>query len=459
MDDLRPRIGVIGVGGAGSNAIDTMIHSQLEGVDFIVCNTDAQALQRSLSSKKIQLGLETTQGLGAGSKPDVGRASAEESLDEILEALDKVNMVFITAGMGGGTGTGGAPILAKAIREKGILTVGIVTKPFEFEGATRMRIANEGMEAMKDAVDTLLVIPNQNLFRLANQNTSVMEAFATADHVLFLAVRTFTDLICNPGLINLDFADISAVVRNRKGKAMMGTGEASGAPGEGRALEAAEKAIACPLLDNISISGAEALLINITGNTDITLYEVDEAASHVKEAVGNENANVILGTTIDTTLDQTLRVSVVATGIHDQTMPQKELVKNATQTPPSQETSTAKEELFEALGKLGSAHTTYDMPKETRPIHELRENTQDFDQDASSYSDPAPTTKRWGFFERFRARATKSHENAPSPEETLSPKNPDHGETSFEEQFFRHLDENKDLDVPAFLRKEKSSKK
>jgi cell division protein FtsZ len=310
--DLKPRITVIGVGGAGGNAVCNMIRAKLEGVEFIVANTDAQALSGSLveSSAKIQLGLNVTQGLGAGSKPDVGRASAEESHDEIVQHLRGSNMVFITAGMGGGTGTGAAPVIARAAREEGILTVGVVTKPFHFEGTHRARTAERGIEELQQYVDTLIIIPNQNLFRIANERTTFADAFKMADDVLYSGVRGVTDLMMMPGLINLDFADIRAVMAEM-GKAMMGTGEAEG---ERRALDAAEAAISNPLLDDVSMKGAKGVLINITGGYDMTLYEVDEAANRIRDEVDPE-ANIIFGSTFDEKLNGTIRVSVVATGI------------------------------------------------------------------------------------------------------------------------------------------------
>lgn len=294
---------MIGVGGAGGNAINNMIRSGLEGVEFIVCNTDAQALAQSLTETRIQLGLKVTQGLGAGSRPDVGRATAEESLDK--------HMLFITAGMGG-AGTGGVTVIAKAAREAGILTVDVVTKPFQFEGAHRKRSAERGIEEMHQCGDTLLVIPNQNLFCLANEHTTFADAFAMADDVLYSGVRTFTDLMIKHGLINLDFADICAVMREMMGKAMMGTAQASG---ERRAIEAAEQAISCPMLDNdVSMRGARAVLINISGGLDMTLFEVDEAANRIREEV-DPNANIIFGATFDESISGQLPVSVVATGI------------------------------------------------------------------------------------------------------------------------------------------------
>lgn len=309
--ELKPRITVIGVGGAGCNAVNNMITSGLEGVEFIVCNTDAQALSQSSSEVKIQLGLKITQGLGAGSSPEMGKAAAEETLEEVMSYLKGTNMLFVTAGMGGGTGTGGAPVIAKAAREMGILTVGVVTKPFHFEGNHRMIAAEKGIEEMHQCVDTLLVIPNQNLFRVATENTTFAEAFGMADDILHSGVRTFTDLMIKHGLINLDFADISAVMKQMIGKAMMGTGQASAGR---RAIEAAEAAISCPLLDDVSMRGARAVLINITGGLDMTLFEVDEAANRIREEV-DPNANIIFGATFDEKMSGQIRVSVVATGI------------------------------------------------------------------------------------------------------------------------------------------------
>ena len=309
IQELKPRITVFGCGGAGGNAVNNMINCGLDGVDFVVANTDAQALALSKAQRIIQLGVGVTEGLGAGSHPEVGRAAAEESFDEINDHLSGSHMVFITAGMGGGTGTGAAPVVARAAREQGILTVGVVTKPFSFEGNRRARIAEDGIDEMHRHVDTLIVIPNQNLFRVANEKTTFADAFAMADQVLFSGVACITDLMVKEGLINLDFADVRAVMRGM-GKAMMGTGEASG---EDRARHAAEAAIANPLLDDVSMHGARGLLISITGGPDLTLYEVDEAASRIREEVDSD-ANIILGATFDPTLNGTIRVSVVATG-------------------------------------------------------------------------------------------------------------------------------------------------
>jgi len=310
LTELKPRIAVIGVGGAGGNAVTNMINSNLQGVDFVVANTDAQSLAVSQAETRIQLGLKITQGLGAGSRPEIGRAAAEETIEQIEAALDGCHMCFITAGMGGGTGTGAAPVVARAAREKGILTVGVITKPFAFEGLKRMRSAEEGIVELQKVVDTLIIIPNQNLFLIANANTTFKDAFAMADQVLHQGVRGITDLMIMPGLINLDFADIRTVM-SEMGKAMMGTGEASG---EHRAIEAAEKAIANPLLDEVSMRGAKGVIINITGGDDLRLMEVDEAATHIREMVDPE-ANIIVGSAFNPDLNGIMRVSVVATGI------------------------------------------------------------------------------------------------------------------------------------------------
>jgi cell division protein FtsZ len=308
--DIRPRITVIGVGGAGGNAVNNMIRAQLEGVEFLIANTDAQALQGSMCERRIQLGQSATKGLGAGARPDVGRVAAEEAVREIADQLAGSNMAFITAGMGGGTGTGAAPVVAQIAREQGILTVGVVTKPFHFEGAHRMRLAESGIQELQQYVDTLIIIPNQNLFRVANEKTTFADAFKMADEVLYSGVRGVTDLMVMPGLINLDFADIRAVM-GEMGKAMMGTGEASG---ENRAIAAAEAAISNPLLDEVSMKGARGVLINITGGMDMTLFEVDEAANRIRDEFDPE-ANIIFGSTFDQSLEGKIRISVVATGI------------------------------------------------------------------------------------------------------------------------------------------------
>ena len=310
LQDLKPRITVFGVGGAGGNAVNNMIESRLEGVEFVVANTDAQALMQNAAQRRVQMGTALTQGLGAGSQPQIGAAAAEEALPEILDHLAGSHMAFITAGMGGGTGTGAAPVIARAAKEQGILTVGVVTKPFHFEGVRRQQTAERGIELLAKHVDTLIVIPNQNLFRVANEKTTFAAAFAMADQVLYSGVASITELMTKEGLINLDFADVRAIM-SEMGRAMMGTGEATG---EKRAIEAAEAAISNPLLDDVSMRGARGLLISITGGPDLTLYEVDEAATRIREEVDPE-ANIILGATFDESLEGTMRVSVVATGL------------------------------------------------------------------------------------------------------------------------------------------------
>ncbi len=324
---LRPKITVVGVGGAGGNAVNNMIESSLDGVDFVVANTDAQSLSLSRSDRRIQLGTDTTSGLGAGARPDIGRHSAEECIEQIGQQLEGSNMAFVTAGMGGGTGTGAAPVVARIARELGILTVGVVTKPFQFEGIHRMRIAEAGIEELAQCVDTLIIIPNQNLFRVANEKTTFADAFKMADDVLYSGVRSVTDLMMMPGLINLDFADVQTVMLEM-GRAMMGTGEADG---EKRAIEAAEAAIANPLLEDTSMRGAKGVLINITGGSDITLFEVDEAANRIRDEVENE-AHIIFGSCFDESLEGRIRVSVVATGIEAQVgaMPKPVLVRDET---------------------------------------------------------------------------------------------------------------------------------
>lgn len=324
MIQLKPRISVIGVGGGGGNAVNNMISKKLEGIDFIVANTDAQALENSKTQRRIQLGLETTKGLGAGARPEIGKMAAEEAIEDIKRELEGANMVFITAGMGGGTGSGAAPVVAKAAKEMGILTVGVVTKPFDFEGKKRSQTADIALENFTNEVDSIIVILNQNLFRNANKNTTLSEAFVMADNVLYDGVRSITDLMMMPGLINLDFADVKAIMED-KGKAIMGTGEAEG---EDRAVKAAEQALNNPLLDNYSMKGAKGVLINITASQDITLMEVDEAVNRIKEEV-DEDANIIFGSSFDANLDGKIRVSIVATGIDEQAPRVAEPLKKA----------------------------------------------------------------------------------------------------------------------------------
>ena len=361
-ENLKPKITVIGVGGAGGNAVNNMIASELEGCDFVVANTDSQALTQSKATRKMQLGRKITQGLGAGARPDAGSAAAEESIEDIQAQLEGSHMVFITAGMGGGTGTGAAPVIARAAKEAGILTVGVVTKPFHFEGTRRMRTAEQGIEQLQQYVDTLIIIPNQNLFRVANEKTTFADAFQMADDVLRNGVRSITDLMMVPGLVNLDFADIRTVM-SEMGKAMMGTGEASG---EKRALEAAEAAIANPLLEDASMKGARAVLINITGGMDMALYEVDEAANRIREEVASE-ANIIFGSTFDPTIEGALRVSVVATGIDAEEMrrPQPTTVSVAQPkaVPPEEKPSVP------SFAQHGAGNAAASVAAESAPAH------------------------------------------------------------------------------------------
>ena len=405
---VTPRITVIGVGGAGGNGVNNMIQANLEGVDFVVMNTDAQALAQSVCERQIQLGRNITQGLGAGSRPDIGRAAAEEQLDDILAELESTHMVFITAGMGGGTGTGAAPVIARAAREAGMLTVGVVTKPFHFEGVHRMRLAEEGIKELQDYVDTLIIIPNQNLFRVANEKTTFADAFKMADDVLYSGVRGVTDLMVMPGLINLDFADIRSVM-TEMGKAMMGTGEAEG---ERRAIDAAEAAISNPLLDDVSMKGARGVLINITGGSDLTLFEVDEAANRIRDEVDPE-ANIILGSTFDNSLDGTMRISVVATGIDAVEMAQPrpvtlslvtdiKSVRGATQAAPAAGTESVAGQIasVETMATT-TAPTQAEVPEEpaiesqgpeplTAMAEDTPERTEGFESDPDSFMAPEP---------------------------------------------------------------------
>ncbi|QNA83123.1 cell division protein FtsZ [Sphingomonas sp. So64.6b] len=351
VDELTPRIAVIGVGGAGGNAIANMMRADVQGVDFLVANTDAQALKQSDAPHRIQLGAKITQGLGAGSRPEIGRAAAEETIDQLTKTLEGAHMCFIAAGMGGGTGTGAAPVIAKAARDMGILTVGVVTKPFAFEGSRRAKAAEAGIEELQKYVDTLIVIPNQNLFLVANANTTFKEAFQMADEVLQQGVRGITDLMVMPGLINLDFADVRSVMQEM-GKAMMGTGEASG---DNRAIEAASKAIANPLLDGVSMKGAKGVIVSITGGDDMRLLEVDEAANHIRELV-DEDANIIWGSAFNPDLEGKIRVSVVATGIEATARP-IEAAAPASRAFTFSAPKKAEEPVAETLETYGSATT------------------------------------------------------------------------------------------------------
>jgi cell division protein FtsZ len=384
-EELKPRITVFGVGGAGGNAVNNMIEKQLDGVEFVVANTDAQALTGSRATSRIQMGPKVTEGLGAGAKPSIGAKAAEETIEDIVDHLMGAHMCFITAGMGGGTGTGAAPIIAQAAREMGILTVGVVTKPFQFEGTKRMRQAEEGVEALQKVVDTLIIIPNQNLFRLANEKTTFTEAFAMADDVLYQGVKGVTDLMVRPGLINLDFADVRAVM-DEMGKAMMGTGEASG---DNRAQEAAERAIANPLLDEVSLNGARGVLINITGGYDMTLFELDEAANVIRDKVDSD-ANIIVGSTLDPDMDGSIRVSVVATGIYasigqiEAPAPRRSMAEPLTQNPPvAAKTETPAHPADELpLAPPAQAHRPAQAAPETRPAASMQRIEDEMPQPA-----------------------------------------------------------------------------
>ncbi|MEM9098619.1 MAG: cell division protein FtsZ [Pseudomonadota bacterium] len=381
--ELRARIAVFGVGGAGGNAVNNMIDKQLPGVEFIAANTDSQALKHSKADRKIQLGAGVTKGLGAGSKPEVGYSAAEESLEEIVNHLDGCHMCFITAGMGGGTGTGAAPVVARCAREMGILTVGVVTKPFQFEGSRRMKLAELGVEEMQKVVDTLIVIPNQNLFQVASEKTTFVEAFIMADDVLYQGVQGVTDLMVRPGMINLDFADVRSVMEEM-GKAMMGTGEADG---ETRAIDAAEKAIANPLLDEVSLKGARGVLINITGGYDLTLFEMDEASNRIKDEVDKE-ALIKFGSTIDPEMEGKMRVSVVATGIDAEAMQERP----PTDAPMRRKPLETDHELVTAVRNM---RPTRSMPKdpveaEARPAPIMQAEEPSEDIEATAATTPTP---------------------------------------------------------------------
>ena len=454
FDNLRPKILVIGIGGAGGNAVNRMIQSNLEGAEFIAANTDAQALKDNLASRKIQLGFELTQGLGAGSKPDIGSAAAEETLTEIENLLKGAHMLFITAGMGGGTGTGAAPIIARAAREAGILTVGVVTKPFLFEGSHRMKTAESGLKELQKHVDTLIVIPNQNLFRLADAKTTFSEAFNMADNVLYSGVRGVTDLMIMPGLINLDFADVRTVM-SEMGKAMMGTGESEG---ENRAIAAAEAAIANPLLDEVSLRGARGVLINITGGMDMTLFEVDEAANHIREQV-DKNANIIFGSTFDDRMQGKIRVSVVATGIEKGEAPTA--VKSPFHVETTSESTAQKQLDFQNV----PLEKPIDFSAEEDITLNLVERMEDslenslVDRGLEDMSAPAAATpespkKALSFLEKLGFKKTPEEsvktQKVPTPvAEALSQESltlrPTSSETETEE----------DMDIPTFLRKKK----
>jgi len=410
VDELTPRIAVIGVGGAGGNAIANMMRNDVQGVDFLVANTDAQALKQSQAGQKIQLGAKITQGLGAGSRPEIGRAAAEETIDAVAKTLEGSHMCFIAAGMGGGTGTGAAPVIAKAARDAGILTVGVVTKPFAFEGNRRAKAADAGIEELQKYVDTLIVIPNQNLFLVANANTTFKQAFEMADEVLQQGVRGITDLMVMPGLINLDFADVRSVMQEM-GKAMMGTGEAEG---DNRAIEAASKAIANPLLDGVSMKGAKGVIVSITGGEDMRLLEVDEAANHIRELV-DEDANIIWGSAFNPELEGKIRVSVVATGIEadastvaaaepstrafsfgrrDSVAPVPAIETPVTPTPEPEVAAAAVEPEAEAAAEDAPLELTAPVVEDIVPATEaLAANNDELVLDSGSEVEPAPPTR------------------------------------------------------------------
>ena len=404
ISELKPRITVFGVGGAGGNAVNNMITAGLQGVDFVVANTDAQALTMSKAQRIIQMGTQVTQGLGAGSQPDVGASAAQEVLDEIRDHLSGANMVFVTAGMGGGTGTGAAPVIAKTAREMGILTVGVVTKPFHFEGQRRMRTAEAGIAELHKVVDTLLIIPNQNLFRVANEKTTFADAFAMADQVLYSGVACITDLMVKEGLINLDFADVRAVMREM-GKAMMGTGEASG---DKRALTAAEAAIANPLIDDSSMKGARGLLISITGGKDLTLFEVDEAATRIREEV-DQDANIIVGATFDESLDGIIRVSVVATGIEQALISRNASAPAANVTSAVAAAATPDNRLAELTAKLRADNAR------------IAERTQKLDAQAPAQAAPAAAPLRTSSSVERAALAAIAAAVAPEASQSTAP--------------------------------------
>jgi len=465
---LKPVIVVFGVGGAGGNAVNNMITSDLQGATFVVANTDAQALEHSKSENRIQLGVHTTRGLGAGASPEVGKAAAEESEDEIRSYLDNCNMVFITAGMGGGTGTGAAPVVAKIAQEMGILTVGVVTKPFHFEGGHRMNTADSGLKELQKHVDTLIVIPNQNLFRIANENTTFADAFKMADDVLHNGVRSVTDLMIMPGLINLDYADIKAVM-SEMGKAMMGAGEATG---ENRAVEAAERAIANPLLEHHSMQGAKGVLINITGGPDMKLFEVDSAANRIREEVGDTDANIIFGSTFNQDLEGVVRVSVVATGID------AELAKNirseyeasSIQEDKSEEVETISEAVVETASE--DIHTPKERHEEEKIEEQTLQNTRDeAPPKFGAYSIPNPQNQH---FSTPHSTQESNYDSGPlgllkrmwGIKSQPQPQQEEHHARNdqVESPYFQHPDTEKQLEkegagtgdiyeIPAFLRR------
>ncbi|MCF6292946.1 MAG: cell division protein FtsZ [Robiginitomaculum sp.] len=454
--ELKPRILVFGVGGAGGNAVNNMIESDLQGVEFVVANTDAQALHRSKAERTIQMGAAITEGLGAGARPEVGRDSAEDSLQDIMQHLEGAHMVFITAGMGGGTGTGAAPVIAQAARDAGILTVGVVTKPFDFEGSRRSRIAEEGVINLQEVVDTLIIIPNQNLFRITNEKTTMSDAFAMADEVLHSGVHGITSLMVNPGLINLDFADVRTVM-DEMGKAMMGTGEASG---DDRAVEAAKAAISNPLLEDIAISGARGVLINITGGDDLTLHEVDEAASLIRAEV-DEEANIIIGSTFDKNLSGAMRVSVVATGITEGVAMQKPIpAAQPIISEPVQRQEVIQEPVLEPLPQPIPAAAQVTMPEPVEqtipdPVYHNTETAAEMDVPLDTELEaPAP---KFGFniFRPKRRPVGAPPAMVKPAEQRIEPVVDVRDEmpvTTTPDLFLSSVDD--ELEIPAFLRRQ-----
>ncbi|GAA4764549.1 hypothetical protein GCM10023219_06510 [Stakelama sediminis] len=484
-DELSPRISVVGVGGAGGNAIANMIRAEVQGVEFLVANTDAQALKQSSAEQRIQLGTKITQGLGAGSRPEIGRAAAEETIEQVQEALQGSHMCFIAAGMGGGTGTGAAPVIAKAARDMGILTVGVVTKPFAFEGKRRSKAADAGIEELQKFVDTLIVIPNQNLFLIANANTTFKEAFEMADEVLQQGVRGITDLMVMPGLINLDFADVRSVMQEM-GKAMMGTGEAEG---DSRAIEAAQKAIANPLLDGVSMQGAKGVIVSITGGEDMRLLEVDEAANHIRELV-DEDANIIWGSAFNSDLEGKIRVSVVATGIEDEVEGDAQVTSSAPSEPTrsfsftaprkpeptapvaadAEESATAAEATPEPVKDDESAPVAAEMgaPESDDPAPVESKDSDSGDDDelllgsdtmVPQEPEPAPSAPESSPRRRWLTPASES-EAAPEAESERPAKKP--GGTLFERMSGARSaarsddkgEEDRSLDIPRFLHRQ-----
>lgn len=449
---------VIGVGGAGGNAVNNMIRSNLTGVEFLVANTDSQALAHSSADRRIQLGINITRGLGAGAQPEIGRAAAEETMNELIDHLEDCNMVFITAGMGGGTGSGAAPVIAQAARQMGILTVGVITKPFHFEGAHRMRVAEQAIKGIEQYVDTLIIIPNQNLFRVANERTTFADAFKMADDVLYSGVRGITDLMTMPGLINLDFADIRNIM-SEMGKAMMGTGEADG---EDRAIEAAEAAIANPLLEDASMQGARGVLINITGGLDMTLFEVDAAANRIRDEV-DPNANIIFGSTFDETLEGKIRISVVATGIDAENAAQKAPLSKATATATQPKTmlnaaqptpTPAPAARSNFIGTTRPAPATRPATGANKPFipgptidpeQHATADMPEYETPAATQPTPAEEDRAINFFGRA---STPARDPAPQPASQ-----PLFGETSTLPPATRNDDDDM-LEIPAFLRRQ-----